>query len=134
MTTIAGVKLADMKRSKESLSPKNVGKISPDPYSYEHRISLDEDAMSKLGVTELPKVGDKFHVHGVAHVKSVNMNEDSDGGKAKQRKRVELQFHQMAVKPAPAGKTSGAPASAGPTKAGAKAAVDQGIKDANDFE
>jgi hypothetical protein len=118
MTTIAGVKLADMKRSKESLSPKNVGKISPDPYSYEHRISLDEDAMDKLGMNELPKVGDKYHVHGIAHVASVNMNQDTGG---KKRKRVELQFHQMGVAPAPKSSTGGA-----------KGAVESGIKDANE--
>lgn len=120
MATIAGVKLADMKRSKESLSPKNVGKISPDPYSYEHRISLDEDAMDKLGMNELPKVGDKYHVHGIAHVASVNMSEDG-GSKGKKRKNVSLQFHQMGVAPAPKSSTGGA-----------KGAVESGIKDANE--
>ncbi len=123
MTTIAGVKLADMKRSKESLSPKNVGKIAPDPYSYEHRISLDEDAMDKLGMNELPKVGAQYHVHGIAHVASVNLNEGA--GDKKQRKRVELQFHQMGLKPAPAAKSQ-------PSTSGAKAAVESGIKDADE--
>lgn len=122
MTTIAGVKLADMKRSKESLSPKNVGKIAPDPYSYEHRISLDEDAMDKLGMNELPKVGAQYHVHGIAHVASVNLNEG--GGDKKQRKNVSLQLHKMAVIPAPKSQPS--------TTGGAKQAVESGIKDANE--
>lgn len=97
MAVVAGVKLQDMKRPKESLAPGSVGKISPDPYSYEHRISLDQDALDKLGVGETPKVGDKFHVLGVAHVHSVNS--DSYAG-SKPKTSVGLQFHHMAVQPA----------------------------------
>lgn len=99
MATVAGVKLTDMKRPKESLKPGNVGAISPDPYSYEHRISLDQDALDKLGVGETPKVGDKYHVMGVAHVHSVNSDSFAGG---KPQTRVGLQFHHMGVQKAPA--------------------------------
>lgn len=113
MTTIAGVKLADMKRSKVSLKPGNVGKISPDPYSYEHRISLDQDALSKMGVTKTPTVGDVFHVMGEGHIHSVNS--DGTGGF-----NVGMQMKKLGVKKKMA---------AG--KGGAFDAVSKGVKDAD---
>jgi hypothetical protein len=115
VTTIAGVKMADMKRSKESLSPSNVGKISPDPYSYEHRISLDQDALAKLGMTETPKVGDVFHVMGEGHVHSVN----TDGSGSTQ---VGVQMRKLGMKPKQKGGGKG----------GAFDAVSQGVKDAGE--
>jgi hypothetical protein len=117
MTTIAGVKLSDMKRTKESLSPSNVGKIAPDPYSYEHRISLDQDALDKLGVAGTPKVGDIFHVIGQGHVHSVDMNEDDEG----KNLRVGIQLRKLGVK-----KSEGA------TKGGAFDAVSKGVDEASE--
>lgn len=108
MTTIAGVKLGNMARSKESLKPGNVGKVSPDPYSYEHRISLDQDAASKAGMGATPKVGDVFHVMGEGHVHSVH-----DTGEGLQ---IGIQLKKLGVKKK--------------AKGGALAAVSQGIKDA----
>lgn len=110
MTTIAGVKLADMKRSKVSLKSSNVGKITPDPYSYEHRISLDQDALTKMGVSKTPTVGDVFHVMGEGHIHSVNT--DGNGGFS-----VGMQLKKLGAKPK--GK-----------KGGALGAMESGIKDA----
>lgn len=117
MTTIAGVKLADMKRTKESLSPKNVGKMSPDPYSYEHRISLDQDALTKMGVSGTPKVGDVFHIMGEGHVHSVNAH-SSDGSNSLS---VGIQLKKLGAKPK----------SKGSSKGGAFDAVSKGVKDAD---
>jgi len=116
---IAGVKLADMKKPKESLSPANVGKISPDPYSYEHRISLDQDAMDKLGVTETPKVGDVFHVMGEGHVHSVDSKSDGQGSSL----RVGLQMRKLGV---------AKKGNAAPKAEGAFNAVGKGIKEADE--
>lgn len=113
MTTIAGVKLADMKRSKVSLKSSNVGKITPDPYSYEHRISLDQDALTKMGVSKTPTVGDVFHVMGEGHIHSVNT--DGSGGFS-----VGMQLKKLGAKPK--AKSSG--------KGGAFDAISRGIKDA----
>ena len=113
MTTIAGVKMADMKRSKESLQGKDVGKISPDPYSYSHRISLDQDAMTKLGMVKTPAVGDVFHVMGEGHVHSVH----SDGSGA----IVGIQMRKLGMAPKQKG-----------SHGSAFAAVDQGVKDAGE--
>ena len=116
MSTIAGVKMADMKRSKESLKTGNVGKISPDPYSYEHRISLDQDALDKMGVTETPKVGDVYHVMGQGHVHSVSSN-NSLGGKGSLS--VGIQMRKMGMQK----KT--------PASSGAFGAVSKGVDEAN---
>lgn len=110
MTTIAGVKLADMKRSKISLG-KNVGKISPDPYSGNHRIVLDQDAMTKAGMAQTPKVGDVFHVMGEAHVHSVNIDPSSGN------LQVGLQLKKIGTKKKAHG--------------GALGAVEKGISDAS---
>lgn len=105
-----------MKRPKESLAPGNVGKISPDPYSYNHRISLDQDALDKMGVTETPKVGDVFHVMGQGHVHSVS-SDNSLGSKNSLRVGVQLRKIGMQKKTPAAG--------------GAFGAVSKGVKEAD---
>ena len=124
----ADVKMVDMKRSKASLSPKNVGKISPDPYSYDHRISLDQDAQDKLGIQN-PKVGDIFHVMGEAHVHSVSSHDHADhGGNSSvglQFKKLHVRTHEGTVDDG--GKTTGT------TKKGSLDAVSKGIKEADEL-
>ena len=92
-------KMVDLKRPKESLKPQNIGKISPDPYSYDHRISLDADAMNKLGMDKLPQVGDEFHGHFKAHVKSVSQDAEAGTGPQgkSENKRVTLQIHHLGM-------------------------------------
>ena len=119
MATIAGVKLANMAKPKESLKPESVGKLTPDPYSYNHRITLDQDALDKMGVTATPKVGDVFHVLGEGHVHSVDMNHSAGG---KQNLSVGVQMRKMGMKPK--GST--------PKAGGAFAAVSKGVDEANE--
>lgn len=109
-------KMADLRRPKESLKPTSVGKVSPDPYSYDHRISLDQDALDKLGM-DMPKVGDQFHVMGHAEVRSVSQNDHGAGDKST---RVELQMKKMGLKPK-TGSTNGL-----------FDAVSKGVKDASE--
>lgn len=109
--------MANLKKGKESLSPKTVGKITQEPYSYEHRITLDQDTLDKLGI-DTPKVGDKYHVIGHAEVRSVNQNA-SPGEKST---RVELQMKKMGLKKG-AGKLS--------ASGGILGAVNDGIKQAD---
>lgn len=89
-------KMVDMRRPKESLSPKSIGQIKPDPYSYEHKISLDQDALDKLCM-EVPNVGDKFHVLGHGEVTSVSSDHDTGG---KKTTRVGLQLKRLGMRPA----------------------------------
>ena len=119
MATIAGVKLVNMAKPKESLKPESVGKLTPDPYNYEHRITLDQDALDKMGVTATPKVGDVFHVLGEGHVHSVDASHIAGG---KQSLRVGVQMRKMGMKPK--GST--------PESEGAFAAVSKGVDEAND--
>lgn len=114
-------KMADLRRAKESLSPKTVGKETPSPYSYEHRITLDGDTLDKLGI-DIPSVGDKFHALGHAEVTHVSQSQDP-GSKST---RVELQFKKMGLKP----KGSGL----GNAQSGLRGAVDKGVTDAGDGE
>lgn len=107
-------KMADLRRSKLSLKPKSTGKIGPDPYSYEHRISLDQDQLDNIGI-DVPKVGDKYHVLGHAEVKSVSQNDHGAGDKST---RVELQFKRLGMRP----KSKGG---------GLLGAVSKGIKEAD---
>ena len=106
----------DLRRPKESLSEKTVGQIKPSPYSYEHRISLDQDTLDKLGV-DIPKVGDHFHVLGHGEVVSVNSNHEEGG---KKTTRVSLQMKRLGLKP----KESG--------DGGIFGAVNDGIKQADE--
>lgn len=94
-------KMASLKKGKISLSPKSAGKITQEPYSYEHRITLDQDTLEKLGI-DTPKVGDKYHVIGHGEVRSVSQNA-SPGEKST---RVELQMKRMGLKKG-AGKSGG---------------------------
>ena len=108
-------KMVDMARGKESLGPKP-GKITSSPYSYEHRISLDGNALGKLGLDgpgQLPTVGDKYHVMGHGEVTNVSQHADEEGNKST---RVELQLKKLGMR-----KKGG----------GLAGAVNQGINEAN---
>lgn len=110
------MKLFDMKRPavKERLSAKSVGKLSPDPYSYDHKITLDDDALTKLGIAT-PKVGDKFHIMAHGTVTSVNAHSSADGGN---ERRVGVQLKRMGAQKL--------------DKSSALGAVDKGIADATE--
>lgn len=110
--------MANLRKGKESLKPKSVGKITQEPYSYEHRITLDQDTLDKLGI-DTPKVGDNYHVMGHAEVKSVSQNDHGAGNKST---RVELQFKRMGMKPKAAG------------SGGMLGAVSKGVADAQSEE
>lgn len=111
-------KMADLAKGKESVDSKP-GKITSSPYSYEHRIALDQNALDKLGV-DTPEVGDRFHVMGHGEVSNVSSHSSEDGSKST---RVELQMKKLGLR------KKGA---AGATPAGALGAVNSGIQDAND--
>lgn len=86
-------KLADLAKGKESID-KKPGKITPSPYSYEHRITLDQNALDKIGV-DTPQVGDQFHVLGHGEVVNVSSHDSQDGGKST---RVEMQMKKLGLK------------------------------------
>jgi hypothetical protein len=94
---VADPQLFDMARApvKESVSPSGqIGKETPNPYSYEHRITLNGEDADKLGIGT-PKVGDVFDTAGLGHVVSVSQ-QDSQNGKSE--RRIEIQMKRMAMK------------------------------------
>lgn len=100
---MAGLKLKNMARSKKELTGDKIGKYTPNPYSYEHKVSLDNEALTKLGI-DTPKVGDVFDVMAHGHVTSVSQDEGENGRKSR---RVELQLKKMgAAKQAGKGKSA----------------------------
>jgi hypothetical protein len=88
------VKMTDLKRTKAEQKPNIPVKLESDPYPFGTRISFGEDELGKLGMTELPKVGQKMHVRAHAVVHSVSHDERHGG---KPNRRVELQIHKIAL-------------------------------------
>jgi len=73
--------LVSMKRTKKELKKDSSPEAccSPggerDPYPYGLEISLEDEGLTKLGITELPKVGDIVKLLANAKVESVSQNE-----------------------------------------------------------
>lgn len=116
---MAGLNLKSMKQGKKELDGPSVGKYTPNPYSYSHKISLDSAAMDKLGM-DTPKVGDVFDVGAHGHVTSV---EESDRENGQKSRRVEIQLKKMAASKQKGGKSMFDALSAG-VKAGSAASED----------
>lgn len=93
---MADPKLFDMARApiKESESPGAIGKEIPNPYSYEHRITLNNEDATKLGLGDV-NVGDVFHTFGEGHVASVDQTDSENGKKAT---RIGIQMKRLAMK------------------------------------
>jgi hypothetical protein len=99
-------KLFDMARApiKESVSPSTVGKETPSPYSYEHKITLNKDDMANLGLNDV-KVGDVFHTLAEGHVVSTDQQE-GENGKAAHNVHVQLKKMAMKAKKGQGGKSA----------------------------
>ena len=94
---MAADKMVSLKRTadevKQDMAPTKSG--AGPTYPYGTQISLRHEDLQKLGMGELPKVGQKFHLHGHAVVTSVSHEERQSGPPSR---RVELQIHKMALK------------------------------------
>src|SRR5690348_9641609 len=62
-------------------------------YPYGLCLSLGKDELAKLGIEELPEVGDEFHLYAVACVTRVSQTASKDTGE--DSKGVELQITQL---------------------------------------
>jgi hypothetical protein len=97
-------KLIDMKmsaREKKEDMPMPAAKYRGPDYPYELRITLDEDALKKLGLDASKiNVGDKLEVMGVGEVQSVSQNKHANNygdGKRRETERVEIQLKKIHV-------------------------------------
>lgn len=90
--------LVDLKRTKadKKSDAKSAPSIGGEDYPYGTRVRLGDEELNKLGIDELPQVGDGVHVHGHGHVTSVS-EDHHEGGK--KRRHVEIQLKHMAVQP-----------------------------------
>ena len=86
------LRLRDMKLSRaEKADDAEVASERPD-YPYGLSLSLDEDALEKLGI-ELPGIGDTFFVVAIARVRGVSEHQDE----ASKSQNVQLQIEQLSL-------------------------------------
>jgi len=89
------VALTDLKMSKEERdeqSPQPMETSKGPQYPYGLSINLDDGTLEKLGVDELPKVGEYITIVALACVKSTSERSD-DGGESE--RSVSLQIEKM---------------------------------------
>ncbi|VXB52128.1 conserved hypothetical protein [Pantoea brenneri] len=82
------MKVVNMKTGTESVEGENGAVETRDEYPWGLRISLNGDALKKLG-TELPKVGDMMAIGGMAKIVGVSTRE-SEGGES--HSHIDLQI------------------------------------------
>jgi len=86
--------LVSMKMSAEESKEYNTMEMDAPQYPYGLSIDLDDDALEKLGITALPKVGGEMMITAKCVVKSVSSNQ-MQGGDAESR--VCLQITDMDI-------------------------------------
>jgi hypothetical protein len=73
-------KLVDLKKSPAAAKKENAVQYKPSPYGYGTSISLDHEQLKKLGITELPEVGDEYQITATGKVTSASMNASESSG------------------------------------------------------
>lgn len=87
--------LVDLKLSKsEKKEAMEVPRSSGPTYPYGLCLDLNEDTLEKLGIKDLPGVGDEMHFIAVAHVTSARSSEYEESGLSKS---ICLQISDMAI-------------------------------------
>lgn len=78
-------------------APSDAKRTAP-VYPYGLCVSLDEEVLGKLGIKELPDVGETVHFAALARVTSASESEhETEGGEKQKRCRVELQITNLAL-------------------------------------
>lgn len=95
---MADMKIVSMERTEaeKKAAEKRYTEAAPSgpDYPWGLSINLGKDELEKLGITDLPEVGDEFHIYGVACVTRVSQSA-SEGGE--DSKGVELQLTHLGV-------------------------------------
>ena len=90
-------KMIDMARTPAEVKAKNMpmemGLSSRDKYPYGLSLTLDADSLKKLGIKDLPTVGDEFEIEAMVRVTSVSKNASETNDST----RVELQITKMMI-------------------------------------
>ena len=91
------MKLVNMALSKEEareMRPSTLAEPELPMYAYGLRLELDDDALEKLGITELPKVGDELMITAKVCVVSTSTSERQGGD---EESRICLQITDLAI-------------------------------------
>jgi hypothetical protein len=73
-------KMVDLARAPAEVKKANTVNYKPSPYGYGTSISLDHDQLKKLGITELPEVGDEYSITASGKVTSASKNSSEESG------------------------------------------------------
>ena len=92
------MKLIDMKNSVQTKKSTLVAPVMQDEYPYGLRISLNNDTLKKLGITELPAIDSEHKLVALVCVVGMSVNESQ--GEEEPYRSLELQIEQMALTPA----------------------------------
>lgn len=71
--------LVDLKYTKKEAKEEAAEDYKPPAYSWGLQIRLEKEELDKLGIKELPDVGDEWHMTIVANVTSVSEQKTADG-------------------------------------------------------
>jgi hypothetical protein len=103
--------------------------VSQDEHMSPPRVYLEHHHLAKLGLKEMPKVGSKIHISGLAHVGATSEHDSADepGERKgdKKRRSMTLHLHKMEMGTNGPGKEVNQEAE---TAKGAKAAMDKALK------
>ena len=86
-------KMIDMARKSTAANKNEVVGGDDSKYPYGLSLRLDDETLKKLGLNELPDVGDEFHIMAVGKVTSTSENADGDNKSS----NVSIQITQMCV-------------------------------------
>ena len=81
------------KERKEEAAEMASGKYKGPEYPYGLSITLNEETLAKVGIEELPRVGDEMRIEAVAKVTSVSMRSDKSD---EDERCVSLQITELA--------------------------------------
>lgn len=91
------MKLTDLARTpaemKAKNSPMEIGSSSRDKYGYGTAITLVAEMLKKLGIKDMPAVGDEYHIMATGKVISVSQN----ASETNESSRLEIQLTHMGL-------------------------------------
>lgn len=97
------MKLVNMKlgpKAREEKYPESATVDRP-VYPYGLEVRLDDEALDKLGLRELPEVGTTLMLCAQVDVTAVSERENLEGGKTERHRDLSLQITDLALGPAP---------------------------------
>lgn len=90
-------KMANMKMDKSEAEAHMPTAVADSPeYPYGLRLELTEEAIGKLGLNSLPKVGSKMAINARVEVSSASQYDSKEGGK---RRSISLQITDLGLGP-----------------------------------